>query len=430
MGEPRQPGRRSAAATFVSGTSRGRAAPRSGVRRRVLLLLIPGLVCVALAIGGVALVDQWDPGAGEESAAPASSCDPASAVPEIDLGIRPGGGTRLLDGSRVTYEPLDRADVRRLVTRAKRAGAATISTRALWVDLQRRSGASYDWRPLDLVVDEAGAQDLQVRLRTGSVPAFALDRASRRAASGDTARWRPPLTAGELRRWSDFLGDLTRHVRGRVDYIEVWEEPNTRRYWRSGPDPEAFARLLAVSYGTIKRLDPSVTVISGGLRHNDIGFLEAVYDAREQRSGAGEGLFDQVGVHPYSGDRGPDETSTRWIRGGPFGAVDMNFTGFLAMRRVMRDNGDEAVPLYLSEFGYSTRPVGEVHGVPDETRARYLRQAYETVDCAGGVRALAWSALHPGPGAGPARALLDREGNETRTYRALRGYAREAGVAG
>lgn len=430
MSDPGPPGPRSSAAVFASGLPHRLATPRSPLRRRVLLLLIPGLLCVALGIGGAAIVTGGDRGSGDGAAGTAAptACDTTAAGPEVDLGLRPRGRPGQAGRPRSAYPDLTRPEVRRLVTRAKRAGASIISTRALWTDLQQREGAAYDWRLLDLVVDEARRQGLAVRLRTGTLPPFAVDRSARR--DGEPARWRPPRTTAELQRWSRHLRRLTRHVAGRVDYLEIWREPNTSDFWPPGPDPEGFARLLEASYRAVKRVDPAMSVISGGLEHNDLGFLAATYDARDDLFGEDARLFDQVGVHPYSGDRAPRAVSAGQVTDGPSGRVDRNFLGFQGLHEVMRSNGDEAVPIYIGEFGYPTRSVGGVGAVPDGTRAEHLRDAYAAAGCAAYVSALGWYAYHPSPWIEPAWTLLDRSGGATLTYQALRRRAEERGLAG
>lgn len=429
--------RASAATTFASGLPERRGGRSSSLRRRILLQLIPGLLFIALALAGAAVVDRLDLGEGDassdaETPEPCTTPSASRPGPEIDLGVDPGGGQGkgVEPGSRVSYEPLDRSRVRQLVRQAKRAGASTISTRALLRDLKERPSSLYGWGPLDRVINAARSEDLKVRLRVGTMPSYAFDRVSLRASTGQPDRWRPPLTDDELGRWSRFLETLTRHVEGRVDYIEVWNEPNRERFWPTGPDPEAFARLLEASHEAIASVDPSITVISGGLRHNDLGFLEATYAAADELFGGTARLFDQVGVHPFSGDRAPDVRSPRWVVDGPWGEVDRTFLGHRSLLDVMRRHGDAAKRLYVGAFGYSTQAQGQVEGVPDETRAAYLTEALEALTCSPGVSAISWYAYYPSASDAPAWALLSRRGRANETYRTLVRWGERVGASG
>ena len=84
----------------------------------------------------------------------------------------------------------------------------------------------------------------------------------------------------------------------------MWNEPNLTFFWEPWPDPAGYTALLGLTYDAIKAVDPSSTVITGGLAPAEqqprqeamkpLAFLERIYAA------GGGGKFDAVGYHPYT----------------------------------------------------------------------------------------------------------------------------------
>jgi len=232
----------------------------------------------------------------------------------------------------------------------------------------------------------------------------------------------PPRTDAELARWSTFVRDVMRHVDGKVDYVEVWNEPNAHKYWTTGPDPVEFTRLLAATYDVVKEVAPETQVVSGGLNGNDIGFLEKMYEAADT-IGLEATPYDQLGVHPFAGAAPPDEIDPAEIyERDPYGLFDANFTGFQSLRDVLVENGDD-LPIYLTQFGYSAKGSRATEPVPDATRAGYLGTAFELATCTGYVSGISWYAFHPTPWDPPAWTLLDARNQPNLTYAALKDWA-------
>lgn len=80
---------------------------------------------------------------------------------------------------------------------------------------------------------------------------------------------------------------------------QVWNEPNIPAFWASGPDPAAYARLLATAGAAIHKADPGAEVVTAGLPSSHLGipapkFLDGVYAA------GAKGSFDTVAVHSYA----------------------------------------------------------------------------------------------------------------------------------
>jgi polysaccharide biosynthesis protein PslG len=218
---------------------------------------------------------------------------------------------------------------------------------------------------LDNAVDRSRAAGANVILMVYNAPSW---------ASGSDASNVPRDPATFAR----FVGVLARRYMGRVAAYEIWNEENYRRFWSTGPDPEAYARLLRSSYVSIKAVDPSAKIVFGGLSTADYRFVEAAYDA------GAKGSFDVMAVHPYTycGTSGPSE-----IRRGSNGRITRDsFLGYREVRASMLARGDDK-PIWLTELGWNTssepcNPAAGMWqgGVSEKTQARYLSQAFRLID--------------------------------------------------
>jgi hypothetical protein len=357
----------------------------------VTVLATTGLVVVAVATVATGGLGGLSGRAGDPGAAGRPTCvsdTPRSTSLLVDLGVTAATGD--------AEDPLrSQEEVDLLVARAAEAGADVISTDVGW-----RTGpdTTPDLTGLDRVLAATAEHGLAVRVQLTGVA------------------WRPPTTRAQLASWRAFVADTLRHLAGRAAYVEVWNEPDNPRYWRTGPDARAFVRLLEETAPLVRRLAPEAQIVTGGLGGNDIGFLEQVYD----ELGSAPRPFDLVGVHPFSGSRPPwsDDASGRYA--GAFGDYDENFTGFTSLLDVMEDHGDGDLGLYLGEFGYSTRPHDGYVGIPDDERAALVSAAFDTASCSASVVAMSWYALHPTRWDRPAWTLLDASGRPGATYDALR----------
>lgn len=385
-------------------------------------VLVVGAAVVLLALvtlAGVVLVTRDTPagrgaGAGGSPVTDTVSCQPTAERPGplIDLGVQAAIG----EDEAILLPP---RTVRRLVRLADQAGASVISTAASWRDIRPREGRPYNFSGLDRVIDAARERDLMVRLQVVGTPDWALDG----GAAG--SQWRPPLSDAELDRWSSWVRDLMNHVDGRVEWVEVWSEPNNDEFWATGPDPEAYTRLLTRTHTAVKDVDPTVQVVTGGVSGNDIGFIEAMYDELPG-GGSGRQPFDAVGVHPFTGDLTPEQVAPgRRYEREPFGLYDENFVGFRAIHTLMTERGDGDLPIYISEFGYSTTEDRGSEAVPDGLRATYLTEAFEAATCSPYVSVFSWYYLHPTPFDPASWTLLDRQLRPNKTYAALRAWSRQ-----
>lgn len=102
-----------------------------------------------------------------------------------------------------------------------------------------------------------------------------------------------PQTPEDIGAFGRFAEAVAEHFKGRDVRYEIWNEPNTAHFWRPGPSPMEYARLLRESVAAIHRADPSAKVSSGGVSGFDAEFLS---EAMNPALAAG---LAAIGVHPY-----------------------------------------------------------------------------------------------------------------------------------
>jgi hypothetical protein len=122
-----------------------------------------------------------------------------------------------------------------------------------------------------------------------------------------------------------------------VTAIEIWNEPDNPEFWTPSPDAAAYARMYLAARAAIDAADPAIRVLVGGLS-NAAAFLPAMVSAEP----ALRGHVDAVALHPY-GD--PAVVLAR-VRGA---------------RAALAAAGMAAVPLYVTEFGWTTQPAGAIN---------------------------------------------------------------------
>ena len=164
-----------------------------------------------------------------------------------------------------------------------------------------------------------------------------------------------------------------------VGAIEIWNEPDNPEFWAPGPDPASYARMYLAARAAIDAADPAVRVLVGGLT-NASAFLPAMVRAVALL----RGHVDGVALHPY----GTPAVVLARVRGARAALVSV---------------GMGTVPLYVTEFGWTTQPPGAIGYAPAAQRPADIQRV---LDRAGppAVRAGRDAAVHVGhPGAQPRR---------------------------
>ena len=103
----------------------------------------------------------------------------------------------------------------------------------------------------------------------------------------------PPRNPDDVAAFARYAEAAAAHFKGRNVRYEIWNEPNTARFWPPEPNAREYAALLKEAIAAIRRADPSARVASGGLGRIDLPFLAGVIAAGGTRE------VSAVAVHPY-----------------------------------------------------------------------------------------------------------------------------------
>jgi hypothetical protein len=159
-----------------------------------------------------------------------------------------------------------------------------------------------------------------------------------------------------------------------VDTYEIWNEPDNPAFWVPTPDAAAYAVLYLRARGAIVAVQPGARVIVGGLTH-PAAFIPSMLAASPEL----RPQVDGVGVHPYGATPRAVLANVRRTR--------------LAMESLGIGN----VPLYVTEFGWTTHPPGALDYLPERLRPGYIERSLEALghlDC-GVVAALVYAWVTP-----------------------------------
>lgn len=222
------------------------------------------------------------------------------------------------------------------------AGVKKVRIDVGWDGLQPTSNVAPDpagWyvKLLDGCVSGARARGLQVLLTLHMAPKWA-----RPAAYAGTAMVLPENPAA-IKTASAFLAS---RYASQAYAIEVWNEPNLRSFVQV-VDPAKYVAVLGAAHSAIKAANPAMKVMFAGTDRIAVQPGGSVVDdfySLAYKAGA-KGKFDIMGVHTYQGpaDASPD-------------AADVGTWRILHMPhliRLMAAYGDAALPISVSEFGWS-----------------------------------------------------------------------------
>lgn len=223
------------------------------------------------------------------------------------------------------------------------------------------------WAKYDNIVDLAEQYDMEIIARLSNPPSWT------RAMTDTIGPLAPP---DDFTDYGDFVAAVVERYAGRVNYFQLWNEPNIYPEWgEQAVNPEAFTQLLCEGYRRAKEANPQAVILApalsptvelSGRNFNNLIFLQRMYDA-----GAGA-CFDILSAQGYGLWSGPTDRRLR--------PTVINYPHHLFLRDVMVRNGDAAKPIWLGELGWNVAPEGVIPSygrVTEEQQARYAVQAYE-----------------------------------------------------
>ena len=307
---------------------------------------------VAFAAAGAMVLSVT--GAGAASASTSTSArDTATAADSAHSGVSQFG---IADPNLINETATLQASQ---LAAMKAIGISSVRLDANWDWVQYGGPQTFDWTQLDQVVKSVRAAGMSVDLIIDGCPPWA----ALAGTSGDASP--QPASSAQYATWAAEVA--ARYAPQGVGTFEIWNEPNNAGFWQPKPNPAAYTADLKAAYASIKSVDPSAFVISGGLAPevNDGTNINAVTFLQDMYADGAKGSFDAVGYHPYSYPARPN-TYKSWS-----GWSQMAQTS-PSIRSVMTSNGDSSKQIWITETG---APSAGPDGVGQAAEATALTQA-------------------------------------------------------
>ncbi len=248
-----------------------------------------------------------------------------------------------------------------VLDRVVESGSGWVRVGVGWCSLEEAGpGVVSEWylQRLDATVAAAGARGLRVLATLGCTPGWL-------SGSGSLTVLPEPAQVGEFERVARWLAG---RYAGRIAAWEIWNEPDCSAGTGCGTtDPAAYVPVLRAGAAGVRAGDGQAVVVSGGTSGVNATWIEGVYAA------GGGGWFDALGVHPYQGPAAePPEA--------PPAEHPYRMANVVRLRQVMVEHGDAGVPVWFTEFGWTTGAgEGWFAGVDEATQADYLARAIALV---------------------------------------------------
>ena len=294
---------------------------------------------LALVALGCLVGLSWSIATWAESYSPAPAPTAPRLVPDTDL--NPYGANFFLDREVEDWKR------DRTVRMAREAGIVWAKQQFSWEEIEKRKN-QFDWDKSDQIITTFERYGLQVIARLDRPPAWAHQ--DNRIAQA------PPDNFND---YGDFVDAFVKRYRGRVHYIQVWNEPNIYPEWGNRPvDPASYAALLQIAYTRAKAADPNVRILSAPLAittpgelwapgtnewraMDDLDYLAALYKA------GAKDYFDILSANAFGLRSTPDEPPDR---------TRLNFARVSLAHKVMEDFGDSNKAVWINEYGWNASP--------------------------------------------------------------------------
>jgi len=242
--------------------------------------------------------------------------------------------------------------------RLKRGGVDSIRTPVGWNAIQSEPNGAFNWSGVDAVVKGAATAGLEVLPFLSGAPSWAVAH-DRRFGSPVTL---PVKTGAQRVAWTTFVtAAIQRYGPGGAFWAEnpgvpvrpirtwqIWNEENFK-YFVARPNPADYGKLVKLSYTAIKAVDPGAQIILGGMfatpyeatkkvKPPEAYFAADFLNQMYKTTPGIKSKFNGVALHPYTG---------YW----------QNLTEKIEeVRTALKNNGDGAKKLWITELGWSSGP--------------------------------------------------------------------------
>jgi hypothetical protein len=216
-----------------------------------------------------------------------------------------------------------------------------------WDDYEPSPGRfDFDW--LERFVRLADSMGITLRPYLGYTPDWAARRGQ------DEHTWNdPPRRAGDWVRFVTAVASRLRPYQSLRSY-EIYNEENVPLWWEGTADE--YSAVLRQGAGAIRKADPEVEVLLGGMVWPDLEWLESNCEG-------GQAPFDVLPFHAYPETWTPDSITVENYLGPPYRSYFLPEADQLCGRK----------PIWINEVGFATTP-----GVSEQAQAEWWVRAFAT----------------------------------------------------
>lgn len=182
-----------------------------------------------------------------------------------------------------------------------------------WNRIQNSFGESSHYQTLDSMMQSIRNSNIQI------LPILGYD------INTASPAWQ------HLPEWNNYVSAVVKRYNA-VPVWEVWNEMNSKFFWRGNPSASQYLLLLKSTYQTIKSIDSHKQVMLGGLAGMDKDYLSNLCKL------GGQNYFDIMNFHYYSGQNVPE-------------TIIKNC--FIPLREIMEQYHWNK-PVWITEAGYPT----------------------------------------------------------------------------
>lgn len=264
---------------------------------------------------------------------------PPRTIPDTD--VNPYGANFFLDREVEDWKR------DRTVRMAREGGIVWAKQQFSWEEIEKRKN-QFDWEKSDQIVAVFEKYGMQIIARLDRPPAWAHKDKSIPQAPPD-----------DFNDYGDFVEAFVRRYTGRINYIQIWNEPNIFPEWGNRPiDPYSYAAMLKIAYLRAKAANPNVRVLSAPLaitlgegweanspywrNMNDLDFLEELYKAGVKD------YFDILSANAFGLRSTPDD---------PPDPNQLNFQRVVLARQIMERHDDANKAIWINEYGWNASPA-------------------------------------------------------------------------
>ena len=192
------------------------------------------------------------------------------------------------------FEKLDRGvfDPQKAYDRVAELGVKWVRIQSGWARTEREKGV-YDFAWIDPIIDNLIARGLKpwVCLCYGN------GIYDEKAAEVFGAVGCPPIFTQEQKTaWINYVKAFVNRYKGRVEYYEVWNEPDGKWCWKHGVNATELGEFTLATAKAVKEADCSAKVIGGVVCLRSIKYLNEAFAA-----GMGD-YIDYISFHEYTSD--------------------------------------------------------------------------------------------------------------------------------